>query len=167
MGIKKRITGLVIFIYLFTCTYNIINAQQKDSVSSAKRFKIIVNPLLMLGQKEYGGLFEYRLKKKFAVEVGGGVNIKYSYPWEISKEGIKYGAGEGFTIRTGLRYYLKSGFYFNPVFFYRNMTYYGRYYEAYESYKNLIYEPGIVNMNLLSSNGDKRFGERLDEKKQV
>jgi len=165
---NKRI---ILFLCLFAFACNSMKAQRQDSATSFSRFKIMVNPLLILGQKEYGGLFEYYIKKNFSVEVGGGVNLNYSYPWETSYEKIKYGAGDGYTIRAGLRYYLKSGFYFNPIFFYRNMRYKNRYYESgygKGSPPNSIYEPGAVNVSLGYNGADDiHYGDRVYEIKQV
>ncbi|TAL60597.1 MAG: hypothetical protein EPN85_06935 [Bacteroidetes bacterium] len=82
----------------------------------------------MISQKEFGGMFEYRLRKHFSLEVGGGVNVPLSFPWETSNTGVRFTVGEGFTIRTGARFYSKSRMYFNPMIFYRQMTYRDRYY---------------------------------------
>lgn len=86
---------------LFAC--NTIFAQQQDSTLFNSRFRIVINPLLMVSQLELGALVEYRFGSKKSVEVGGGVHP------------------EGYTIRTGLKFYLKHGYYFESVFFYRHM----------------------------------------------
>jgi len=143
---------------------NIANQNQKDTTTSFSRFKIIVNPTLMLGQKEFGGLFEYRIKKHIAFEVGGGANINYNYPWETFSG---YVAGEGFTIRAGMRIYSKSGFYFNPIIFYRQMKYHDRYYKWDRNGYSQQYEPGMMSCHC---SGDSRLTANVeigDEYKQV
>lgn len=94
---------IILFFCLFTFTYKSTCAQQQDSVAPTNRFKININPCLMVSQLELGAMFEYRLGKHFSVEAGGGVHP------------------EGYTIRTGLRFYFKHDYYFKSVFFYRHL----------------------------------------------
>ena len=143
-----------------------------EKQDSFPHLKIRINPLLILSQKEFGGIFEYSIKKYFSIETGGGVQIPYSYSWETSFLGIPYVAGHGYTIRTGLRFYSISGIYFNPVFFYRYMTYDYRYYESANASSGLhrsIDEPGIYNIGSKGgdSGTDHLWGERGNETKQV
>jgi hypothetical protein len=153
-------------------SYRLVKHKVIDTTTSFSRFTIMINPTLMLGQKEFGGMFEYRIKKNIVVEVGGGANIDYSYDWETSHAaGKKFGAGEGFTIRSGMRFYSSSGIYFNPVFFYRSMIYHNRYYEwsSRQSDPNQT-EPGYMSLGC-GCDGDSGAhsitGETVDENKQV
>lgn len=146
---------------------NCLGAGDWDSIPLLL-FKL--NPLLMFGQKEFGFMIECHLRKYFSIEAGGGANINYTYLWEKSRTGMIYGAGEGFTLRTGMRFYSRSGIYFNPVFFYRHMTYHNRYYETCENnpFYSAQFEPGIDNLGTHS--GDRpsiRSGDRGEENKQI
>jgi hypothetical protein len=151
---------------------NVIKTQQKNTDSTFSRFKIMVNPSLMVGQKEFGGMVEYRLQKSIAVEVGGGANLNYTYAGERSHLGKKLVAGNGLTVRAGIKFYSNSRIYINPEFFYRNMLYHKRYYEwgigSSESSKQD--EPGIMAYGC-SCDGDSQhsqiIGEVVDEKKQI
>lgn len=132
-------------------------------------FVMKVNPTLMFGQKEFGFMMEYHLRKNFSIEAGGGANVNYTYSWETSHFGKKLVAGEGFTIRTGMRFYSKSGIYFNPVFFYRRMIYHNRYYE-WGVTNSKQFEPGIMSFGCGcdgDSGKDEVTGEVGDENKQV
>ena len=141
----------------------------KDTTTFYSRVKININPTLMFGQKEYGGLFEYRVKKNLAIEIGGGANVNYTYSWETSYLGKRFVSGNGFTIRSGIRIYSKSRIYFNPAFFYRRMIYHNRYYEWGTTYSRQ-YEPGIMSLGC-GCGGDsgyyKIIGQEGDENKQV
>ena len=75
----------------------------------------------MITKMELGGIFELHLSKRFSIEAGGGVHVpvKVDPIWNA----------EGYTIRTGMRFYSsKSSFYVNPVFFYRYNVYHNRSY---------------------------------------
>src|ERR1017187_5210520 len=97
---NKRI---ILFIFLFAFAFNCIKAQKKDSTLFPNLFRIIINPLLMVSQLELGGLVEFPFRKKISLEAGGGIHP------------------QGYTIRTGLRFYLRRRYYLNPVFFYRHL----------------------------------------------
>lgn len=105
----KKIASIFFFLFVSLKLFS-----QKDT-SSLLAFKI--DPALIYSNVEFGGLFEYHLRKRFSVEAGGGVHALFA-------------KAEGYTIRAGVRFYSsKSSFYFNPAIFYRHTFYNNRYYQ--------------------------------------